>query len=168
MRKFIKISFLFVMLAFVAFDAQAQKFGYVDSDAILAELPKVKQARATLEVLQKQLQAKGQNMVNDFQKKYTDLQDKQAKGVITQKDLEAEAKKLEAKQLEIQQYEQDMMKQLAEKEQKELNPILEEVNNAIQAVAKENGYQYIFEKKTLLYFDEAMDVSSLVKAKLNM
>lgn len=168
MRKFIKISFLLAMFAFVAFNAQAQKFGFVDSDAILAEMPKVKQARANLEVLQKQLQTKGQNMVTDFQSKYTALQDKQAKGVITQKDLEAEAKKLEAKQAEIQKYEQEMYKQLADKEQKELKPILDEVNDAIQAVAKENGYQFIFEKKTLLYFDNAMDVGSLVRAKLNM
>ncbi|MEM6964712.1 MAG: OmpH family outer membrane protein [Bacteroidota bacterium] len=168
MRKFIKISFLLAIFAFVAFNAQAQKFGYVDSDAILAEMPKVKQARANLEVLQKQLTKKRQDMVNDFQTKYATLQDRQQKGDITQKDLEAEAKKLETKQAEIQKYEQDMYKKLADKEQEELKPILDEVNDAIQAVAKENGYQFIFEKKTLLYFDNAMDVGSLVKAKLNM
>ncbi len=168
MRKFIKISFLLAMFAFVAMNAQAQKFGFIDSDALLAEMPKVKQARANLEVLQKQLQTKGQNMVNEFQTKYQELEQKRQQGVITQKDLEAEAKKLEKKQLEIQQYEQEMMKQLSEREQKELKPILDEVTAAIQAVAKENGYQYIFEKKTLLYFDSAMDVSSLVRSKLNM
>ena len=156
------------MFAFVAMNAQAQKFGFIDSDALLAEMPKVKQARANLEVLQKQLQTKGQNMVNEFQTKYQELEQKRQQGIITQKDLETEAKKLEKKQLEIQQYEQDMMKQLQEREQKELKPILDEVTTAIQTVAKENGYQYIFEKKTLLYFDSAMDVSSLVRAKLNM
>ena len=166
MRKFIKISFLLAMFAFVAVNAQAQKFGYIDSDALLAEMPKVKQARANLEVLQKQLTTKGENMVKDFQTKLQALETKRQQGTITQKDLEAEAKKLEAKQLEIQKYEQDMYKQLAEREQKELQPILNEVNDAIQAVAKENGYQFIFEKKTLLYFDDAMDVSAMVKAKL--
>jgi len=168
MRKFIKISFLLAMFAFVATNTQAQKFGFIDSDALLAEMPKVKQARANLEVLQKQLQTKGQNMVTDFQTKYQDLEKRRQAGTITQKELEDNAKKLEKKQLEIQQYEQDMMKQLSEREQKELQPILDEVTGAIQAVAKENGYQYIFEKKTLLYFDSAMDVSTLVRAKLKM
>jgi len=168
MRKFIKISFLLAMFAFAAINTQAQKFGFIDSDALLAEMPKVKQARANLEVLQKQLQTKGQNMVNEFQTKYQELEQKRQQGIITQKDLEIEGKKLEKKQLEIQQYEQDMIKQLSEREQKELQPILDEVTTAIQAVAKENGYQYIFEKKTLLYFDSAMDVSSMVRAKLNM
>ena len=65
-------------------------------------------------------------------------------------------KKLEKKQGEIAAFEQDMIKQLQEREQKELQPILNEVNDAIKAVAKENGFQFIFEKKTLLYFEDSM------------
>ena len=168
MRKFIKISCLLVMFTMVTMSAQAQKFGFIDSDALLIEMPKVKQARANLEVLQKQLQTKGQNMVTEFQTKYQQLETQKAQGTITQKDLETELKKLEKKQGEIQAFEQDMVKQLQEREQKELQPILDEVNNAIKAVAKENGYQFIFEKKTLLYFEDAMDVGALVKAKLKV
>ena len=37
---------------------KAQKFGYLNSQAILAELPEVKQSEAELEALQKQLQKK--------------------------------------------------------------------------------------------------------------
>ncbi|MFT6018575.1 MAG: Skp family chaperone for outer membrane protein, partial [Saprospiraceae bacterium] len=36
------------------------------------------------------------------------------------------------------------------------------------AVAKENGYTMIFNAAVLLYADEVMDVSTLVKAKLGM
>jgi len=152
----------------ITLSAQAQKFGFIDSDAILIEMPKVKQARANLEVLQKQLQTKGQNMVTDFQTKVAALQDKSQKGLITPKDAADEEKKLLKKQEEIQAFEQDMIRQLQEREQKELQPILNEVNDAIKAVAKENGYQFIFEKKTLLYYEDAMDVGVLVKAKLKM
>jgi len=38
--------------------AQAQKFGYVDSNSILESMPKVKEAESELEALNKQLQAK--------------------------------------------------------------------------------------------------------------
>lgn len=148
--------------------AQAQKFGFIDSDALLFEMPKVKQARANLEVLQKQLQSKGQNMVKDYQTKEQQLLTQRDQGTITQKNLETEAKKLEKKGKEIAAFEQDMVKQLQEREQKELQPILNEVNDAIKAVAQENGYQFIFEKKTLLYFEDTMDVGALVKAKLKM
>ena len=64
------------MFTMVTMSAQAQKFGFIDSDALLIEMPKVKQARANLEVLQKQLQTKGQNMVNEFQTKYQQLETK--------------------------------------------------------------------------------------------
>ena len=161
MRKFIKISCFLVMFSMITMSAQAQKFGFIDSDAILIEMPKVKQARANLEVLQKQLQTKGQNMVTDFQTKVAALQDKSQKGLITPKDAADEEKKLLKKQEEIQAFEQDMIRQLQEREQKELQPILNEVNDAIKAVAKENGYQFIFEKKTLLYYEDAMDVGKI-------
>lgn len=168
MRKFIKISCLLVMFSMITMSAQAQKFGYIDSDALLVEMPKVKQARANLEVLQKQLQTKGQNMVTDFQTKVQALQTKSQQGLITPKDAAEEEKKLLKKQEEIQAFEQDMIRQLQEREAKELQPILDEVNAAIKAVAKENGYQFIFEKKTLLYFEDSMDVGTLVKAKLKI
>jgi outer membrane protein len=168
MRKFIKISCLLVMFTMVAMSTQAQKFGFIDSDALLFEMPKVKQAKANLEVLQKQLQTKGQNMVTEFQTKYQQLETQKAQGTITQKNLETELKKLEKKQGEIETFEQDMVRQLQEREAKELQPILDEVTVAIKAVAKENGYQFIFEKKTLLYFEEGMDVGAMVKAKLKM
>ena len=58
MRKFIKISCLLVMFTMVTMSAQAQKFGFIDSDALLVEMPKVKQARANLEVLQKIFQSR--------------------------------------------------------------------------------------------------------------
>ncbi|MDC3253582.1 OmpH family outer membrane protein, partial [bacterium] len=133
MRKFIKISCFLVMFSMITMSAQAQKFGFIDSDAILIEMPKVKQARANLEVLQKQLQTKGQNMVTDFQTKVAALQDKSQKGLITPKDAADEEKKLLKKQEEIQAFEQDMIRQLQEREQKELQPILNEVNDAIKA-----------------------------------
>lgn len=37
----------------------AQKFGYLNSQALLAELPEVKQADANLQALQTQLEKKG-------------------------------------------------------------------------------------------------------------
>lgn len=168
MRKIIQIGCFIAMFMLVSFATQAQKVGFIDSDAILAEMPQVKQAQANLEVLRKQLTTKGQQMVTDFQTKYQDLAKKEQEGKISRIELETEAKKLEAKQAEIGKYEQDMVKQLQDREAKELQPIFDKVSQAIKDVAKENGYSFVFEKRTLLYFDEAMDIGSLVKAKLGM
>ena len=151
---------------------QAQKFGYVDSGAILEALPKVKEAESNLEALNKQLQAKGQKMMEDFQLKYQDLERKVQSGDITPKDQEAQAALLEEERNKIVAFDQDMQKQLNEKREALLTPILEEVRAAIQAVAKENGYTYVFDGSpgvgVLLYADESTNVTPLVKAKLNI
>ena len=148
--------------------AQAQKFGYVNSAAILSEMPKVKQADANLEALQKQLENKGKQMVDKYQQDVTVLQQRAERGELSPKQQDEEAQKLQARQNEIAAYRQESLAQLEEKRNNELKPIYDEINAAIKAVAQENGFTFIFEQGVLLYADESMDVSTMVKAKLGM
>ena len=128
----------------------------------------MKQAEANLEALQKQLTKKGQGMVETLQKDYTAIQQKVERGELSPVQQEQEAKKLQEEQARIAKFEQDMVKQIQDKREELLKPIYEKVNQAIETVAKEGGYQFIFDKGVLLYFDEGMDVSAKVKAKLGM
>lgn len=168
MSKILKIGTLILALVAMVTAVQAQKFGYVNSAAILAEMPEVKQADANLEALQKQLQKKGQNMVTALQKDYTAAQEKIAKGLLSPKQQEDEGKKLETRQKEIAKFEQDMVKQIQDKRNELLQPIYDKVNAAIADVAKENGFQFIFDQGVLLYYEASQDVSAMVKAKLGM
>lgn len=148
--------------------AHAQKLGYVNSQAILAELPEVKQAEANLEAHKNAMQKKGQQMVQNLQKKYGELQQKEQRGEMSPKQLEEEAKGLKAEEQKIAQYEQQMQQEIMQKQEKLLKPILDKVKAAIDAVATEKGYAYIFDAVGgfILYADEKNDVSALVKAKL--
>ena len=168
MKKIIKIGMLLVGLVCISFSLQAQKFGYVNSQAILAEMAEVKQARAKLEALEKQLTKKGQQMVESFQSDYKALAEKEQQGVMSPKQLQEEANKLKEREAEIGKYQQEMQKQLLDKEKTELEPIITKVNQAIKDVAVEGGYQFIFDSSTqvLLYADQSTDVTDLVKAKL--
>jgi len=148
--------------------AQAQKFGYVNSDAVLAAMPQVKQAEANLDALQKQLQKKGQNMVEELQQDYMKIQQQIEQGELSPKQQEEEAKKLEDRQKEIADFEQDMMSQVQEKRQELLEPILENVNQAIQDVAKEEGFQFVFDSTILLYAEDSQNLTNKVKAKLGL
>jgi outer membrane protein len=168
MKRILKISSLFLLFFALASQVQAQKFGYINSSEILATFPEVKQAEANLEALQKQLTKKGQGMVETLQKDYTAIQQKVERGELSPVQQEQEAKKLQEEQARIAKFEQDMVKQIQDKREELLKPIYEKVNKAIEAVAKEGGYQFIFDKGVLLYFDEGMDVSAKVKAKLGM
>jgi outer membrane protein len=164
---------LFLSLTIVALSgmhgwSQTAKFGYVNSAAILSEMPEVKQADANLEALQKQLQKKGQSMVEKLQQDYTAIQQKMERGELSRVQQEDEARKLEQRQTEIANFEQDMMRQMQDKRNELLEPIYAKVNNAISAVAKENGYKMIFDATVLLYKDENLDVSAMVKSKLGL
>jgi outer membrane protein len=47
-------------------------------------------------------------------------------------------------------------------------PFEEKVRKAIDEVAKENKYSYIFDTQILLYYDGGDDVTPLVKKKLGI
>ena len=96
---------------------QAQKFGYVNSGSVLEAMPEVKEAESNLDALGKQLQAKGEKMMQDFQLKYQELDRKVQAGEITPKDQETQTAALEEERNKILQYDQDMQKQLADKKE---------------------------------------------------
>jgi len=164
----LKFALIICALGLGSLTMHAQKFGYLNSAALLQEMPEVKEAEANLATLQKQLQAKGQKMVEDFQTKYADLESRQQE--IAPKDLEVEVQKLRDEEANIGKYEQDMQRQLAEKRETLLQPILDRVNAAIKELAEAEGYTYIFDSSAgvLLYADESTDVTDKVKTKLGM
>ena len=56
---------------------------------------------------------------------------------------------------------------LQQKEQELLQAIMVKVNNAVQELAKSEGYDYIFERTTLLH-DGGDDISDKVRKKLGI
>ena len=168
MKKYFQIAFVAALLLAASATATAQKFGYVNSAEILAAMPAMKAAESNLEGLQKQLQKKGQGMVENFQTDVAALQKEAQAGNLTPKQQEEESVKLEKRREEIGAFEQKMMADLQEKRAELLKPIYDSINEAIEAVAKEGNYQFIFDQQVLLYGEEAADVSALVKAKLGI
>ena len=173
MKQIAKLLTLVLVLAATAFTADAQKFGYLNSAEILSGMTEVKQADSSMEALQKQLQKKGQQMVQAYQTKLQALQKKEQAGELSPKQIEDEAAKLRGEEEKIGKFQQDMEKQIMDKRNTLLQPIFDKVNAAIKDVAKENGYNYIFDRNsaqgsTILYADESQDVTALVKSKLGI
>ena len=168
MKQFFQLALVTFLLIAATATATAQKFGFVNSAEILAELPAMKAAESNLEGLQKQLQKKGQAMVQSFQTDYQALQAQAQEGTMSPKQQQEAAAKLQVREEEIGTFEQTMMSDLQKKRAELLEPIYEEINQAIEDVAKENGFQFIFDQQVLLYGEESQDVSALVKAKLGL
>lgn len=164
-----KLSFL-ILISFFVLTASAQKLAYVNSQMILSEMSEVKQANSNLETFRNQLMNLGQMRVESLQKKYQELELKQQRGELSPKQLEEETAKLKNDEEEIMRFEQDSQRRIREKNEELFQPILEKVQNAIDEVAKEEAYTYVFDSGSgfILYADETTDITVKVLEKIKV
>jgi len=168
--KYSAILLTFLLTLGMSFTTQAQKFGFVDTAAIVESMPQVKEANANIETFRAQLQKKGQEKLKALQAKYGELETKQSRGDISPVQLETEVQKLKQEEAELMKFDQDSQQKIVEKSQKLLQPLTDQIQNAIDAVAAENGYSYIFDSSTgfVLYGDSSVDCSAMVRSKLGL
>jgi len=169
MRNLVAYTFIAIGML-LSVSLSAQKFGYINSQQLIQQIPQVKEANAELETIKKQYEKQGQDKVAAFQAKYQALERKQAQGEISPKQLETEAQVLKQEEMEIAKFQQEIQQKIYEKSEALLKPIRDRIQGAIDDVAKENGFTYIFDKSMgiILYADDSADVSAQVKAKLGM
>lgn len=170
MKKSLALALGFVLAFAATSAAQSQKFGYCNSVALLADLPEVKQADSDLQAYQTQLTKQGQQKVQELQTKAAELDKKKEQGTISPKDYEEQMTKLQALDQEIKELEQKIYADLSKRKEELYKPILDKVNEAMKVVAKENGFSLVLDTSTgvLLYADESLDVTKLVRAKLGL
>lgn len=141
-------------------------FGVLNSAALLATLPAVKQANANLDALQKHLQKRLEGSANQLQNEAKQLQQKADQGIISEKDYYGEAGKLEERKNQLFLDEKKMEQQIQEKSFKEFDPIYKNLNNAIKSIALENRLSFVFEEGALLYYHPSLNVAEQIKRKL--
>lgn len=168
MRKTFQMGGIVLLLLMAAINVQAQKFGYINTAEILADMPEVKQAEVDIENFSTALQKKGQAKVKTLEEKYGKIQQQMQAGNLSPVQQQQAQADLQKDQEELAKFEQEMVGQIQTKRQNALQPIYDKLNNAIEQVAKENGYSMIFDKAVLLYSEDKDDVSALVRAKLGL
>jgi outer membrane protein len=149
--------------------SHAQQFGHVNFGNLLSEMPEVKASETELEAFNQQLIKQGEKMVEDL-KAAVATAEKNAPNT-TPKEMEQIKLKLQQDQAAIQQFEREMTVKIERKRQELLGPIIKRAREAIEAVAKENGYQMVFDSSlfnSLLFTEDSSDMMALVKAKLGM
>ena len=145
----------------------AQKFGKVNTQVVVQSLPDYAKAPGEMAALSKQKENDLKSMQDELTRKAQEYEkSKSAMNPTKQKETEEELQGLNAK---IQQAYQDAQKELSEKNNALLEPILTKVQNAITAVGKAGGYTSIFEIGTsgvVFFGDNVKDVTEEVKAKV--
>jgi outer membrane protein len=157
-------------LIFTAQDGIAQSFktGHINRDDIIMALP-------AYDTAMKAYNAYGQELTNALelmQVEYNNKLDQYVKDSKTLTDLVKANKEQELADMQtrISNFQQQAQVQLQDKQAELLNPIIEKVTAAINEVAKAQGFIYVYDVRTLIYFDatKSTDVAPLVKTKLGL
>lgn len=170
MKKVLFLSTIIFLSSFT-FKVNAQtksKFGHVDFAALYSLMPEKDSATIKYQKFAKDLSDTYNAMKQEFETKYQDFTANQA--TMSQLIQQTKSKELQDLQKRITDFEQSAQTELADKEKELSSPIIEKARKAVQDVAKENGFNYIFNSTEglLLYAEPSDDVTSLVKKKLNL
>ncbi|MBO6516500.1 MAG: OmpH family outer membrane protein [Bacteroidia bacterium] len=168
----IKVLVCMVLFSLGATTAQAQKFAYVDTEYILAQLPDYKSAQKQLDQLsekwQKEVDAKYQEidkLYKNYQAEEVLLNNEQKK----QRQEEIITKEKEAKKL--QQTKFGYEGELFRKREQLIKPIQDRVFDAIQTIAKREDLDFIFDKSgdmVMLFSNARFDKSGEVLEELGI
>ncbi|OQX82369.1 MAG: hypothetical protein B6D64_00480 [Bacteroidetes bacterium 4484_276] len=169
MKKTVKVLAILVLVTFTfAVNTQAQKFGHIDFAKLYSVMPGQDSVRAVYEAYATGLQNQMTTMQAELENKFMEYQANQA--TMSNIIIQTKEREIQDLQARIEEFNQQAQQDLGEKEQELTAPIIEKARKAVEDVAKENGYTYIFNSTEglLLYAAPNDDVMPLVKAKLGM
>lgn len=149
-----------------------QKVGFADPAYIFSQMPQYKQIESEMKTHGDQLQAQAKAKYAEYETKMNAYR----AGAATMLEAVRRDKETELTQLQenIQKFQQDAQASLQKKEADLMAPVNGKIGNAIEEVAKENGYSFIINPQLqgsidiLLYGDEKYDISVLVLKKLGI
>lgn len=165
---------ILIMVLFIApLSLAAQKFAHFDYATIMQAMPDFKKASTELEAMGKQYQEELQNMEKEIQTKIekyqSEVNDKTPENIRNRR-----AQEIQDLQQRYQQAGQDNQQAFEEARQKKMQPIMQKVMDAVNAIAKEGNFVYIVDKNASqqagIVINEALseDVTKRVAAKLGI
>ena len=161
----------FILLSSTLGFAQ-QKIGWIDTQEIMKKLPEAIEAQTKLDAFVSQWQTEINKMQSDLQQESDDYQRRRL--ILPEQARIQEEQKLSDMQKKIM----DLRNQrfgpngdLAQQQNTIMRPVQEKVLQAIQDVAKEGDYDYIFDKSgqvLLMYSNPKYDLTQQVLDKLKI
>ena len=152
----------------IILSAQAQKFGYLNSNELLAMMPESIEMQEELQTYAKGLESQLSAMQAEYEKKVVEYQQNETSYTDVIK--EDKIREIESIQQRVVEFQKNARQSLSEKEAELFTPIRDKAMIAIDNVAKEGNYTFIFDSGSgsFLYAAESENVLSLVKSKLGL
>ena len=164
---------LFIFICCFALNSSfAQKFGYVDTDYILNQMPEYSEAKSEID----KLSQGWQDEINELSKNIEAMEAKLiAEEVLLTKDMKDERlAEIDASRNELKNYQKKVFgfEGLFFLKKKELiKPVQDKVFDAVEVVAKNNRLQIIFDKSgdlVMIYTDPIHDYTDYVLEELEL
>ena len=173
----IKIGFIyFFLFSFFTFaslnSAHGQRFGYVDSDFILSQMPEYNEAQAEINKISLQWQEEIQNKYKEIESLYNKLKAEEV--LLTREMRDDKLSYIRKKENEVKEYHNKVFgyEGLLFLKKKELvKPLQDKVFKATEKVAKDNRLQMIFDKSgdlIMIYTDPIYDFTENVLEELGI
>jgi outer membrane protein len=171
MKKILTIVAVVMGLVVAGNSAKAQgttaKIGYISLQELIPTMPEYKKADTSLNDYQNALGQNFEDMKREYYEKDSSLQSKDTLK-LTKAQLEIKRREVSELLVKLQGWQQQAQQLYQQKQQDLIAPIQKKAIEAVNAVAKENGYTYVLSKEALLVSPPAEDILPLVKKKLGI
>ncbi len=149
---------------------QAQKFALVDMEYILSNIPAYERANEQLNQTSKAWQTEVEALNNEAQTLYKNYQNESvflSEAQKKEREQAIVAKEKEAAELKKKSFGPEG--ELFKKRQSLLEPIQDEIYNAVKGIAQQRGFQLILDRASdngIIFASPSIDISNEVLAKL--
>lgn len=160
-----KKMFVIALAAVVSLSASAQtlKFAHVNFSELVQLMPESDSARVQIETMNKETQETYQAMIEEFQNKYQQYEQKQASWTPAVR--QSKEKELSDIQTRIQEFEQTAQQDLQQQQNRLMAPIYQKAQSTVNEIAKAGGYIYVFDASSVLYVDNAQSTDITAEAR---
>jgi outer membrane protein len=142
-----------------------QKFGFVDFQKILQEMPEFKQVEQKLTARRKAIQDTLAAMENDFRTRVSDYQ--RQRELMQPEARQTQETQLETMRQQILQYQETQSNELSKAQDEMVAPIRDKISAAVEKVAKQQGLTAVLDNSIPFYYDKKYDITFKVLDMLN-
>lgn len=164
------VSLVLLLVAVMAGYTQAQQIGYANQQAILGNMPEMQQVQQTLQQEAKKQQQQFQQRQQKLQKQIQ--QYRQQQSMLADSAQQRREQELVQRQEKLQKSMQQQQQQLRKREQELMQPLLEDLQSAIDSVAAQRNLEVVMRSDALLFVDQnsnrVVDITVPVAQALNV
>ena len=142
------------------------KLGHINSQELFQIMPGRDAAKDTLQKEASEIENTLKTMQSELERISNEFMQKQAEW--TELIRNTKRSEIQDMQNRIQAFYESAQKQLQDREAELTKPIVDRAKKAIEDVAREGGYTYIFDGAALLYSQDSEDIMPQVKKKLGL